>query len=84
VEADTLEQVRQAVEAGADIILLDNMSPDTIRQALGIIQKRAIAEASGGISLDTIRAYAETGVDVISTSKITLGVPAIDVGLDLE
>lgn len=84
VEADTLEQVRQAVEAGADIILLDNMGPDTIRQALEIIQKRAISEASGGISLDTIRAYAETGVDVISTSKITLGVPAIDVGLDLD
>ncbi len=84
VEADTLAQVQQAVEAGADIILLDNMSPDTIREALSLIQNRAIAEASGGISLDTIRAYAETGVEVISTSKITLGVPSIDVGLDLE
>ena len=84
VEADRLEQVRQAVEAGADIILLDNMSPGMIREALVIIQKRAISEASGGISLDTLRAYAETGVDYISTSKITLGVPAIDVGLDLE
>lgn len=83
VEADTLVQVRQAVEAGADIILLDNMSPETIREALAIIQQRAIAEASGGITLETIRTYAETGVDVISTSKITLGVPAIDVGLDL-
>ncbi|WP_303673254.1 carboxylating nicotinate-nucleotide diphosphorylase [Vampirovibrio chlorellavorus] len=83
VEADTLGQVQQAVEAGADIILLDNMSPDTIREALSLIQNRAIVEASGGISLETIRAYAETGVDVISTSKITLGVPAIDVGLDL-
>lgn len=84
VEADRLEQVRQAVEAGADIILLDNMSPATIREALAIVQKRAITEASGGISLETIRAYAETGVDVISTSKITLGVPAIDIGLDLD
>src|SRR5690606_12095893 len=84
VEADRLEQVRQAVEAGADIILLDNMSPETIREALVIVQKRAITEASGGISLETIRAYAETGVDVISTSKITLGVPAIDIGLDLD
>jgi len=84
VEADRLEQVRQAVEAGADIILLDNMSPGTIREALVIIQKRAISEASGGISLETLRDYAETGVDYISTSKITLGVPAIDVGLDLE
>lgn len=84
VEADRLEQVQQAVDAGADIILLDNMSPDMIRQALAIIQKRAISEASGGISLETIRAYAETGVDIISTSKITLGVPAIDIGLDLD
>jgi nicotinate-nucleotide pyrophosphorylase (carboxylating) len=84
VEADRLEQVRHAVEAGADIILLDNMSPATIREALEIIQKRAISEASGGITLETLREYAETGVDYISTSKITLGVPAIDVGLDLE
>jgi nicotinate-nucleotide pyrophosphorylase (carboxylating) len=84
VEADCLDQVRHAVEAGADIILLDNMSPATIREALGIIQKRAISEASGGITLETLRDYAETGVDYISTSKITLGVPAIDVGLDLE
>jgi nicotinate-nucleotide pyrophosphorylase (carboxylating) len=84
VEADRLEQVRQAVEAGADIILLDNMSPATIREALLLIQKRAISEASGGITLETLREYAETGVDYISTSKITLGVPAIDVGLDLD
>lgn len=84
VEADRLEQVQQAVDAGADIILLDNMSPDTIRQALTIIDKRAISEASGGITLQTIRQYAETGVDCISTSKITLGVPAIDIGLDLD
>jgi nicotinate-nucleotide pyrophosphorylase (carboxylating) len=84
VEADRLEQVQQAAEAGADIILLDNMSPEQIRQALTIINGRAISEASGGISLDTIRTYAETGVDYISTSKITLGVPAIDIGLDLD
>lgn len=84
VEADRLEQVQQAVDAGADIILLDNMSPEMIRDALAIIQKRAIAEASGGISLETLRAYAETGVDVISTSKITLGVASIDIGLDLD
>jgi nicotinate-nucleotide pyrophosphorylase (carboxylating) len=84
VEADRLEQVQQAADAGADIILLDNMSPETIRQALAIIDGRAISEASGGITLNTIRAYAETGVDYISTSKITLGVPAIDIGLDLD
>jgi len=84
VEADRLEQVRQAVEAGADIILLDNMSVADIREALTLIRKRAISEASGGISLETLRDYAETGVDYISTSKITLGVPALDVGLDLD
>jgi nicotinate-nucleotide pyrophosphorylase (carboxylating) len=84
VEADRLEQVQHAVDAGADIILLDNMSPAQIRQALSIIQGRTITEASGGISLETVRAYAETGVNYISTSKITLGVPAIDIGLDLD
>lgn len=84
VEADRLEQVRQATEAGADIILLDNMSPTQIREAVAIIQGRAVSEASGGISLESIREYAEAGVDYISTSKITLGVPAIDIGLDLE
>jgi nicotinate-nucleotide pyrophosphorylase (carboxylating) len=84
VEADTLEQVQQAADAGADIILLDNMTPEQIREALRIINGRAITEASGGITLETIRAYAETGVDCISTSKITLGVPAVDIGLDLE
>lgn len=84
VEADHLEQVQQAVDAGADIILLDNMSPAVIREALAIVQKRAVTEASGGISLETIRAYAETGVDLISTSKITLGVSSIDIGLDLD
>lgn len=84
VEADNLVQVQQAADAGADIILLDNMTPEQIREALQIICGRAITEASGGITLENIRAYAEAGVDCISTSKITLGVPAIDIGLDLE
>lgn len=84
VEADTLAQVEEAVEAGADIILLDNMTPGQIRQALAIIAGRAITEASGGIGLQNVRDYAETGVDCISTSKITLGVQAIDIGLDVD
>lgn len=83
VEADRMDQVQQAVKAGADIILLDNMSPDEIRDAVALIAGRAITEASGRITLDTVRRYAEAGVDYISTSKITLGVPAIDIGLDL-
>lgn len=82
VEVDTLAQVEQAVEAGSDIILLDNMSPVMIREALKIIDNKAITEASGCITLDLVQAYAQTGIDFISTSKITLGVPAIDIGLD--
>lgn len=84
VEVESLEQARQAVEAGVDIILLDNMSPDQVREAVALIHHRALVEVSGGITLETIRAYAEAGADIISTSKITLGVPAIDIGLDLS
>ncbi len=84
VEADTLEQVSQAADAGADIILLDNMSPATITEALKRVNKRAITEASGGITLASVPEFAATGVDFISTSQITLGVPAIDIGLDLQ
>jgi len=83
IEVDTLEQISLALELGADIILLDNMSPDQIRQAIKQVEGKAILEASGGINLQTVRSYAETGVPYISTSKITLGVPAIDIGLDL-
>ncbi len=82
VEADTLEKAYEAAEAGADIILLDNMPPSQIREAVERIGKAVTLEASGGIALETIRAYAETGVQVISTSKITLGAPAVDIGLD--
>lgn len=84
VEADTLEQAEEAVEAGADIILLDNMPPPILREALAMIAGRAVTEASGNINLDTVKAVAETGVDYISTSKITLGAPAVDIGLDIN
>ncbi len=84
VEVDTLEQVKEAVESGADIILLDNMDPATLCQAVATINGKAIAEASGGITLSQIRAIAETGVSFISTSKITLGAPMIDIGLDFS
>ena len=82
VEADNLDQVEEAAKAGADIIMLDNMSPATIEQALTLINCRSKTEASGNINLDTIKTYADTGVDYISTSKITLGAPAVDIGLD--
>jgi nicotinate-nucleotide pyrophosphorylase (carboxylating) len=82
VECDTLAQVAEAVEAGADIILLDNMAPATLRQAVALVAKRAKTEASGGVTLDTIRAIAETGVDYVSVGRITQSAPAVDIGLD--
>ncbi|MCX7323028.1 MAG: carboxylating nicotinate-nucleotide diphosphorylase [Hyphomicrobiales bacterium] len=82
VECDRLDQVREAVAAGADVIMLDNMSITDMREAVAYIDGRAKVEASGGIRIDTIRAIAETGVDYISTSKITQSAPAVDIGLD--
>jgi nicotinate-nucleotide pyrophosphorylase (carboxylating) len=84
VEADTLEQVAQAANAGADIILLDNMPPDTLRAAVALIHGRARTEASGGVNLGTVRAIAETGVDFISVGALTHSAPAVDIGLDFE
>ena len=82
VEADTLEQVAQAADSGADIILLDNMPPEILTEAVKIIAGRAETEASGGITLDTIRAVAETGVNFISVGALTHSAKAVDIGLD--
>lgn len=82
VEADTPEQAEQAAKAGADIILLDNMEPAVLRDALARIAGRSRTEASGGITLETIRAVAETGVDFISVGAITHSARAVDIGLD--
>ena len=84
VEADTLAQVAQAADAGADIILLDNMSITHLRQAVKIVRGRAKTEASGGVNLKTIRAIAATGVDFISVGAITHSACAVDIGLDFE
>lgn len=84
VEADTLAQVRQAVEAGADIILLDNMAVPALRAAVRLVAGRARTEASGGVNLDTVRAIAETGVDFISVGALTHSAPAVDIALDFE
>jgi nicotinate-nucleotide pyrophosphorylase (carboxylating) len=84
VEADTLEQVEQAVAAGADRILLDNMPPARLRQAVRLVAGRARTEASGGIHLGNVRAVAETGVDDISVGALTHSAPAVDIGLDFE
>ena len=82
VEADTLAQVIQAVEARADIILLDNMSTADLRAAVKLIGKRAKTEASGGVNLKTVRAIAKSGVDFISVGALTHSARAVDVGLD--
>ena len=84
VECDTLEQVDEALAAGADAILLDNMSLDELRAAAGLARGRARLEASGGVTLDTDRAVAETGVDEISIGALTHSAPALDVSLELE
>jgi nicotinate-nucleotide pyrophosphorylase (carboxylating) len=84
VEADTLAQVAQAADADADIILLDNMPPAQLRQAVKIIRGRALTEASGGVNLKTVRAIAQTGVDFISVGGITHSARAVDIGLDFQ
>jgi len=84
VEADTLEQVAQAADAGADIILLDNMNPAQLRRAVQKINGRAKTEASGGVNLNTVRAIASTGVDFISIGALTHSARAVDIGLDFE
>ena len=83
-EADTLAQVAQAADAGADIILLDNMSLAQMRAAVKLVAKRAKLEASGGVNLKTVRAIAKTGVDYISVGALTHSAPAVDIGLDFE
>jgi len=82
VEADTLKQVQQAVDAGADIILLDNMSNAQLRQAVKLTGKRVRTEASGGVNLRTVRGIAMTGVNFISVGAITHSARAVDIGLD--
>lgn len=84
VEADTLDQVRQAAGAGADFILLDNMSCDQLREAVSLVAGRCRLEASGGVNLDSVRSIAETGVDFISVGALTHSAAAVDIGLDFE
>jgi nicotinate-nucleotide pyrophosphorylase (carboxylating) len=82
VEVDRLEQIEPALAAGADRLLLDNMAPPALQQAVALVAGRVPLEASGGVTLETIRAIAETGVDYISLGRITQSAPAVDVGLD--
>ena len=92
VEATDLDHVRQALEAGADAVLLDNLSPEEAKAAVDLAEgwaaehggRRPLLECSGGITLETAAAYAATGVDLLSTSQITQSAPALDIGLDVR
>jgi nicotinate-nucleotide pyrophosphorylase (carboxylating) len=82
VEVDRIEQIEPALEAGADRLLLDNMDPAKLREAVKLVAGRVPLEASGGVTLETIRSIAETGVNFISVGRITQSAPAVDIGLD--
>jgi nicotinate-nucleotide pyrophosphorylase (carboxylating) len=84
VECDNLDQVRAALDAGADVILLDNMGLLDLREAVKLVDGRAVTEASGGVNLETVRQIAETGVNWISVGALTHSAPALDLGLDFD
>lgn len=84
VECDNLEQVQTAIDAGADVILLDNMGLLDLREAVKLVNGRAVTEASGGVTLETVRQIAETGVNWISVGALTHSAPALDLALDFD
>jgi nicotinate-nucleotide pyrophosphorylase (carboxylating) len=84
VECDTIDQVRASIDAGADVILLDNMGLVDMRDAVKLVNGRAVVEASGGVTLDTVRKIAETGVNWISVGALTHSPPSLDIGLDFD
>jgi len=84
VEADTLDQVREVVEAGADLVLLDNFTPEQTAEAVALVAGRATLESSGRLTLDNARAYAEAGVDYLAVGALTHSVSVLDIGLDLR
>ncbi|NKB52963.1 MAG: carboxylating nicotinate-nucleotide diphosphorylase [Rhizobiaceae bacterium] len=84
VEVDTLEQLKEALKAEPDVVMLDNMGPDELKQGVEIVAGLIPIEASGNVNIDTIKDIAECGVDMISTSKITMSAPTLDIGLDIH
>ncbi|MDO0926435.1 carboxylating nicotinate-nucleotide diphosphorylase [Streptomyces sp. TG1A-8] len=84
VEVDTLHQLREVVDAGADLILLDNFTPGECEEAVAVVGGRALLEASGRLTLDNARAYADTGVDFLAVGALTHSAPILDIGLDLR
>jgi len=83
LECDTIDQIKEALPLGVDIIMLDNMDLDTMKSAVKLIDHRAIVEASGNVRLETVRAIAECGVDIISSSAIVAKAPTLDIALDM-
>lgn len=83
VEAENTAQVRECLDSGVDIIMLDNMEPAAMREAVRLINGRALIEASGGVNLDTVRDIAATGVDIISVGRLTHSAPACDISMDI-
>lgn len=83
VECDRIDQVIEAVEAGASMVLLDNMSVDLVAECVTVVGGRCLVEASGGISIDNVGLYAETGVDFVSVGALTHSAPGLDIGLDI-
>ncbi|MER6556825.1 carboxylating nicotinate-nucleotide diphosphorylase [Streptomyces sp. NPDC001027] len=84
VEVDTLHQLREVLDAGADLILLDNFTPGECAEAVALVDKRALLEASGRLTLDNAKAYADTGVDFLAVGALTHSSPILDIGLDLR
>lgn len=84
VEVDTFDQLDEVLKHEVDAVLLDNMTPDQLREAVHRVAGRAITEASGGVTLDTVRAIADSGVDLISSGALTHSAPVLDLGLDFE
>lgn len=84
IEVDNLAQLDEVLAEGADIVLLDNMAPDMLRQAVARVDGRIVTEASGGVNLDIVKAIAETGVDYISVGALTHSAPVLDIGLDIK
>jgi nicotinate-nucleotide pyrophosphorylase (carboxylating) len=83
VECDRIEQVREAIAAGASMVMCDNMTPAQVTEVVAFVAGRALVEVSGGVTLDNVATYALAGADLVSTSVITQSAPALDLGLDL-
>ena len=83
IEVETIKDLEEALDAGADLVLLDNMEPEQMETAVRLASGRAVVEASGGITLETVREIAKTGVDIISVGALTHSAPSLNISLDM-